>query len=201
MKIVYPNKKSDKAAKVNRIKKWSFLFLLVIVLLPLIILIITSFYDKKEPEIEENSGFILPFDELSSSNNSEDVEDSENSDIFDEEEYEMKKMLAQLVQAEAGNQPLTGMRFVVDVVLNRVDDERFPNSIEEVIFQEHPTQFTVTKNGAFEKAGENISEKAWKAVEMEWNERLDYGILYFSSTKNPVNGEKAFKYYDHWFSY
>lgn len=37
-------------------------------------------------------------------------------------------MLAQLVQAEAGNQDLTGKRLVADVVLNRVDSERFPVS-------------------------------------------------------------------------
>lgn len=118
-----------------------------------------------------------------------------------EEERVQKEMLAQLVQAEAGNQPLTGMRFVVDVVLNRVDDPRFPDTIEEVIFQGGPTQFSVTVNGMFESAADNISEEALLAVELEWEERLDYGILYFSSTKTPVNGKNAFKYFDHWFSY
>ena len=66
-----------------------------------------------------------------------------------------KHMLAQLVQAEAGNQPLTGMRFVVDVVLNRVDDERFPNTIEGVIYQKG--QFSVIRNGQFDKAANYIS--------------------------------------------
>ena len=144
---------------------------------------------------------------------------SSEEDLFPEDEIELvfcdcdaiiaeyetervqKEMLAQLVQAEAGNQPLTGMRFVVDVVLNRVDDPRFPDTIEEVIFQGGPTQFSVTVNGMFESAADNISKEALLAVELEWEERLDYGILYFSSTKTPVNGKNAFKYFDHWFSY
>lgn len=117
----------------------------------------------------------------------------------DPETARLKHMLAQLVQAEAGNQPLTGMRFVVDVVLNRVDDERFPNTIDGVIYQKG--QFSVIRNGAFDRAANYISEDAYRAVELEWNERLDYGVMYFSSTKDPVNGKRAFKYYDHWFSY
>ena len=117
----------------------------------------------------------------------------------DDYELEQKRMLAALVQAEAGNQPLTGMRFVVDVVLNRVDDPRFPDTIEEVIFQKN--QFSVTTNGAFNNASLHISDEAWMAVELEWEERLDYGIIFFSSTTDPINGKNAFKYYDHWFSY
>lgn len=125
------------------------------------------------------------------------LESEEETDIYEAE----KEMLAQLVEAEAGNQCLTGKRFVVDVVLNRVADPRFPNTIEEVIFQGNPTQFSVTKNGRFESVSDCVSEESRRAVELEWEERLDYGILYFSSTSKPVNGKRAFKYYDHWFSY
>lgn len=62
-------------------------------------------------------------------------------------------MLAQLVQAEAGNQDLKGKRLVADVVLNRVDSDKFPNAIEEVIFQKNHVQFSVIVGGAFERAG------------------------------------------------
>lgn len=116
-----------------------------------------------------------------------------------EEDHRLKILLAQLVQAEAGTQPLTGMRFVVDVVLNRVDDSRFPNTIEEVIFQ--PGQFAVIRDGNFKRAEGHISANAMRAVELEWNERLDYGILYFSSGSKAANGVRTFKYYDHWFGY
>ena len=40
-----------------------------------------------------------------------------------------------LVEAEAGGEDLMGKMLVANVVLNRVKDKRFPNSINEVIFQ------------------------------------------------------------------
>ena len=48
--------------------------------------------------------------------------------------------LVYIVHAEANNQDLTGKKLVADVVLNRVHDPRFPNTIEGVIFQ--PYQFS-----------------------------------------------------------
>lgn len=110
-------------------------------------------------------------------------------------------ILAQLIQAEAGNQDLTGKRFVADVVLNRVDSERFPNTIEEVIFQKNPVQFGVTVDGAFEKAESEISEECFEAVRMEWERetRLDKEVLYFNTVHE--NGKNPFKHGDHWFSY
>lgn len=46
-----------------------------------------------------------------------------------------KYLLAKLVQCEAGNQPIEAKEAIVMVVINRVDDIRFPNTIEEVIRQ------------------------------------------------------------------
>lgn len=57
------------------------------------------------------------------------------------------ELLAQLVEAEAGNQDAIGKRLVVDVVLNRVDSDAFPDTIEEVIFQ--PYQFSCVLDGGW----------------------------------------------------
>lgn len=46
-----------------------------------------------------------------------------------------KKLLAQLVHAEAKGEPYAGKVAVATVVLNRVDSPDFPNSIKEVIYQ------------------------------------------------------------------
>lgn len=122
-------------------------------------------------------------------------------DILEEIKLGEMEMLSQLVQAEAGNQDLDGMRLVADVVLNRLDDPRFPNTIEEVIFQKKPVQFSVTINGEYEKAGYNMSENAYKAVEMEWGgQRLNSEILYFNNSPN-TSGKHIFKYGDQWFGY
>lgn len=150
------------------------------------------------PDIEFSKLSISPREETENINETYIPTEEELKEDF--EMYELT-ILAQLVQAEAGNQDLTGMRLVVDVVLNRVDDPRFPNTIEEVIFQDNPTQFSVTIDGAFEKAGWDISDDAYLAVKMETQQRLDYGILYFNSGSNLKNGINGWKYGDHWFGY
>lgn len=116
-------------------------------------------------------------------------------DVYEESDV---NLLAQLVQSEAGNQDLIGKRYVVDVVLNRVDCETFPNTIEEVIFQEN--QFSVIKDGNFDKASNHISEEDYKAVELEIQSRLNYEILYFGRDKSKY-ATQHFKYQDHWFGY
>lgn len=112
----------------------------------------------------------------------------------------LKELVAQVAMAEAGDQGLDGIRLVVDVILNRVDSDRFPDTIEEVIYQK--SQFSVMWNGAFEKAGWYICDEVYEAIEMEWDgERMDDGVLFFSATDEPVNGVNAWKFGDHWFSY
>ena len=120
-------------------------------------------------------------------------------EMTEEIKFGEMELVAQLVQAEAGNQDLMGKRLVADVVLNRVDDPRFPNTVEEVIFQKDPVQFSVTTNGAFDEARWHIDEETYEAVLMEYENRTNSGILYFSTT--PCNGTNHFKHGDHWFGY
>lgn len=107
-------------------------------------------------------------------------------------------MIAQLVQAEAGNQDLYGMRLVVDVVLNRVDSPAFPNSVAEVIYQKG--QFTVIRNGMFDAQAGRVSEAAYLATYMEMERRENYGIVFFSRRPSKW-ARNHFKYQDHWFGY
>lgn len=55
-------------------------------------------------------------------------------------------LLAKLVYAESKGEIYRGKVAVAAVVLNRVDDARFPNTISGVIYQ--PKQFTCVSNGA-----------------------------------------------------
>lgn len=119
-------------------------------------------------------------------------------EIAEEIKYGDMELVAQLVQAEAGNQDLKGKRLVADVVYNRVRSPKFPNTVEEVIFQSG--QFSVTRNGAFEKAGWSIDEDSFKASEMEYDVQLDSGVLYFNNSKK-VSGKNKFQYGGHWFGY
>jgi N-acetylmuramoyl-L-alanine amidase len=54
--------------------------------------------------------------------------------------------LSRIIYAEANGQPFDGMIGVGNVVLNRVNSARFPNTIEAVVFE--PGQFTPVDNGS-----------------------------------------------------
>ena len=56
-------------------------------------------------------------------------------------------ILSHIISAEAGNCSEDMMLSVGSVVLNRVRDDRFPNTIEEVVFQQG--QYSPTWNGAY----------------------------------------------------
>lgn len=53
--------------------------------------------------------------------------------------------LSRIINAESGNQTLTGKIAVGNVVLNRVDNSLFPSTVYDVIFQKN--QFSPTSNG------------------------------------------------------
>lgn len=59
-------------------------------------------------------------------------------------------VLSHIISAEAGNCGIEMLTAVGSVVLNRVADERFPNTIEEVVFQTDPSvQYAPTVNGTY----------------------------------------------------
>lgn len=58
-------------------------------------------------------------------------------------------VLSHIISAEAGNCSEDMMLSVGSVVLNRVANDRFPDTIEEVVFQTDPVQYSPTINGSF----------------------------------------------------
>lgn len=110
------------------------------------------------------------------------------------------ELLAQVVEAEAGNQDMTGKRLVVDVVLNRVDSPLFPDTITEVL--EQPGQFSTMWNGAVEDAGWHMQEDDYTAVMMEvTGMRLDYDIYFFTAGEYNDSCKPAYIHGDHYFGY
>ncbi|MEB3100865.1 cell wall hydrolase [Ferviditalea candida] len=85
-------------------------------------------------------------------------------------------LLAQLIDAEAGYEPYKGQIAVGDVVINRVQDSRFPNSIREVVYASG--QFTPAMNGTLETIEPKPSAlKA--AAEVMQGVNIVEGALYF----------------------
>lgn len=118
-------------------------------------------------------------------------------DITEEEYYDSLELLAICVEAEAGNQDLTGKRMVADVIFNRVDDPDFPDSIEEVISQKYA--FSSFWDGGMDRVVEP-SKETFLAVRMELEERSWPGLFYFTAGDWPEYGTPWKKIGDHYFN-
>ena len=99
-------------------------------------------------ELARMFGCTVTWDEASNSINLDltDVELLASGDEYysDEDVY----WLSRIIYAESGNQPLEGQIAVGNVVLNRVADERFPDSVYEVIFDTtYGVQFSPVETG------------------------------------------------------
>lgn len=126
------------------------------------------------------------------------------SDTSEQIQQEIKEgelmTLACLVHAEAGNQDMHGKRLVVDVVLNRVEDPAYPDTITGVIFQ--PGQFAPVSDGALERAYVEVTDDDFAAVRMEALSisRIDKEVLFFTAGGYGKYGTPAYQYGDHYFS-
>lgn len=127
-----------------------------------------------------------------------DIVQASEDDIQEEQYCDSLEMMAACVEAEAGNQGLYGKRLVADVILNRVDSDRFPNDIVSVISQRN--QFSTYFDGAMDRVTEP-SEETIKAVQMELEHRIDTKILFFTAGGFNPYCKPAYKYKDHYFGY
>ncbi len=113
------------------------------------------------------------------------------------EEY----LLARIAMAEAEGEDTEGKALVMWIVLNRVSDDRFPDSIEEVIFQSG--QFSPIANGRFDRV--KPDRDCWDALEMiefgQWDEsrRATYFESKSESTWHSKNLEFLFQHGNHYF--
>ncbi|ASK64268.1 peptidoglycan-binding protein [Virgibacillus phasianinus] len=76
--------------------------------------------------------------------------------------YEDKQLMAQLVHAEAKGEPYAGKVAVATVILNRVDSNKFPDTVEGVVYEREGGHyaFTPVKNGAINQPAGAESMKA-----------------------------------------
>ncbi|GFR37630.1 hypothetical protein PRECH8_09260 [Insulibacter thermoxylanivorax] len=95
------------------------------------------------------------------------------------------ELLAKITMVEAGYEPYEGQLAVANVILNRVRDPRFPDTIRDVIYA--PNQFPPAHNGLLDKAEPN--ESVWKAVmAAARGENNVEGAVYFHNPKVSSDG-------------
>lgn len=103
-------------------------------------------------------------------------------------------VLSHIISAEAGNCSNEMMIAVGSVVLNRVDDDRFPDTIEEVVFQRNPTQYSPTVNGTYyneptegavEVAQMLLEEGSQIPSDVVWQSNFPQGTETWDTIKSP----------------
>lgn len=137
--------------------------------------------------------------ELVFSDDDENVEDTEvgfsETGVVSLDEYHA---LCKIVEAEASTQDLAGRTLVADVVLNRVESAKYPNSIKEVILDKG--QFDPVTRGAYFGADPDslTKEAVMNALNGDDN---SMGAIYFQKSVAQVWGDKEylFRYGDHSF--
>lgn len=98
-----------------------------------------------------------------------------------EEDYDV---LLRIVEAEAGGEDEDGKMLVANVILNRVNNEKFPDTVKDVVFQREngTAQFSPITDGRYENV--TISKETVDAVNRVLEgEDNSQGALYFVSRK------------------
>ncbi len=86
-------------------------------------------------------------------------------------------LLAKMVYAESRGEPFEGQVAVASVILNRVRDSRFPNTVAGVLYQ--PGAFTPVQNGQFYMQPDDTAYKAADNALKGWD-ASGGGIYYFN---------------------
>lgn len=134
---------------------------------------------------------------------------SHSDQLIIKEKYDLTTQetedLLRIAMAEAGGESMEGKALVMKVILNRVQDERFPDNVHAVIFQTlmGRYQFTPVKEGGsfWTVTPSEDCRIALDLVQTGWDE--SQGALYFdnrgSGTWQARNCQYLFQYGGHYF--
>ncbi|WP_096199885.1 cell wall hydrolase [Bacillus sp. FJAT-45350] len=112
-------------------------------------------------------------------------------------------LVARIVRAEAQTEPFEGKVAVANVVLNRVESDQFPDTVEEVIYQ--PRQFQPVANGQVNRPADEESIEAVEAALTGMGEVSEDTLFFYnpdiatsrwldSRETSNVIGQHVFKY-------
>lgn len=113
-------------------------------------------------------------------------------DISDED----VDLIALVTMAEAEGEPEEGKRLVIDTILNRVDSDRFPDTVYDVIYQ--PNQFTSMWNGRTDRC--EVREDFVALVKEELVSRYNSECVFFRTSHYSKYGVPMFQVGNHYFS-
>ena len=106
--------------------------------------------------------------------------------------------LAQCVEAEAGVNRDNSQKYITQVILNRLDSDEFPDTIEEVIYEKTPRgipQFSVAYNGMMNREVEQETLENVYDVILNGSDLPEY-VEYFYSASVCGNWVNTLNVYD-----
>ena len=113
--------------------------------------------------------------------------------VYTDEEIEL---LALVTMGEAEGESELGKRLVIDTLLNRVESDGFPDTVEGVVYQ--PGQFECMWNGRIERC--SITDEVLQLVREEIENRVFGEILYFRAGYYHDFGTPVVNVGNHYFS-
>lgn len=105
-------------------------------------------------------------------------------------------LIALVTMAEAEGECEYGQRLVIDTVLNRLEHEKFPDTVSEVIYQ--PNQFTSMWGERVKKC--YVKDEIVKLVKEELEERSNDEVMFFRNKHYGKYGTPLFQIGGHYFS-
>lgn len=105
-------------------------------------------------------------------------------------------LIALVTMAEAEGESEMGKRLVIDTILNRVDNPRWPDTVQKVIYQQG--QFSCMWNGRADRC--YVRDDILQLVKEELIERTNTRCIFFRTGRYPSDGTPLFQEGNHYFS-
>ena len=174
-------------------KKLGYTLLLVLILI-LVFKITGNTYEQSLADDIYVSPIITDTQQVIQQNIEEVVDKSATSQLYEINFHDIMScdwdaddsyLLAKIAMAEAEGEDIEGKAYVIMVILNRMLSDEFPDTIEDVIFQDN--QFSPVSNGRFYNIEPN--DDCWNALDMIQVDKWDksQGALYFESCESEDN--------------
>lgn len=106
------------------------------------------------------------------------------------------ELIALVTMAEAEGESELGKRLVIDTILNRMDSNRFPDTVHGVVYQ--PNQFEAMWNGRVDRCC--VREDICDLVKEELESRTNDEVVFFQMYNFSPYGEPLFQEGGHYFS-
>lgn len=174
-------------------KKLGYTLLLVSILI-LVFKITGNTYEQSQVDDIYVSQIVTDTQQVIQQNIEEVVDESATSQLYETNFHSIMScdwdaddsyLLAKIAMAEAEGEDTEGKAYVIMVILNRILSDEFPDTIEDVIFQDN--QFSPVSNGRFYNIEPN--DDCWDALDMIQVDKWDksQGALYFESCESEDN--------------